>query len=75
MLESRSQAAYSPDAGRTSKSASKEILSPVTASMAVTIAAFSFVSAREWSHDGAMTGAQQARCSSVAAFMNRSISG
>jgi hypothetical protein len=45
-------------------------LSPVTASIAVTIAAFSSVSARECSHDGEMIGSQQARSSTVAAFMN-----
>jgi hypothetical protein len=54
--------------------ASHRWIEPVTASIAVTIASFSSVSARKWSHDGAITGAQQARCSSGAAFVNRSIS-
>jgi hypothetical protein len=36
-------------------------LSPVIASIAAMIAAFSSVSAREWTHDGAMSGQQQAR--------------
>jgi hypothetical protein len=38
------------------------------------VAAFSSVSAREWALDGAMIGPPQARCSSVAANMNRSTS-
>ena len=45
------------------------------ASIALTIAAFNAVSAREWTLEGAMTGPQQARCSSIAAVMNRSTSG
>jgi hypothetical protein len=48
--------------------------SPVIALIATTVAWFNSVSAREWGLDGAMSGAQQARCSSVAADMDRSTS-